>query len=474
MIPIWRKTRKKETEPEMKHRKLPAVILILTMMFAVFLPGSVCAAEEKETVRAVFDCGFGSVAVSLKKGFSFLEHDSCVADWDLALTAVTLSGQIYDDRAAEYLLGELGYDYTETKPTNDRKSEYKHPAASFGYKHLKTEDGQEANVFAVVVRGTQNNPTDLQTDFFDGALSMFRDCGNAVQEDLFSFMERAAGKSTEQLKKESNYIFLTGHSLGGATANYLSVDVGILELVNNDKGRIYTYTFSAPHTCINRWGKDPESESNAFNIRDEDDIVSHMPPYPGAAAYGKDMCFVVKDLDDAVFRKLFPDAKGGSIREAPNASNYRDAPWGHHDRGLCLVYILQNGLAAGTWEELKDAADIEETDPSGSSPENENGAVSGDSSSDSGDAQVPDVSAYGIRNGTYLSTDWFNQKITFYGTNGISISAFGITADGTYEISEGSIIVSYDFFGLKTLTWDPSFGMNGDVLYIAGTAFYKE
>ena len=83
-----------------------------------------------------------------------------------------------------------------------------------------------------------------------------------------------------------------------------------------------------------------------------------------------------------------------------------------------------------------------------------------------------DISAYGIVNGTYLSTDGFFQEFTFYGENGVILSAFGISAEGTYEISNGKIIVHYEFLGSQV--WSPTFSMSGDSIYIAGTEFVLE
>ena len=83
-----------------------------------------------------------------------------------------------------------------------------------------------------------------------------------------------------------------------------------------------------------------------------------------------------------------------------------------------------------------------------------------------------DISAYGIVNGTYLSTDGFFQEFTFYGENGVILSAFGISAEGTYEISNGKIIVNYEFLGSQV--WSPTFSMSGDSIYIAGTEFVLE
>lgn len=84
-------------------------------------------------------------------------------------------------------------------------------------------------------------------------------------------------------------------------------------------------------------------------------------------------------------------------------------------------------------------------------------------------AGYDDVSAYGIPNGTWLSTDGFYQEFTFYGENGIIMSAFGISAEGTYEIRDGRIIVTYEFLGHQV--WKPSFSMEGESIWIAGTEF---
>lgn len=109
-------------------------------------------------------------------------------------------------------------------------------------------------------------------------------------------------------------------------------------------------------------------------------------------------------------------------------------------------------------EENKDPYETENT-------ENDDGSVDGSGSNE-------DVSDFGIPNGTYRSKDAFNQAFTFYGQNGIKMSAFGISAEGTYEIKNGQIIISYDFLGPQV--WNPSFSISGSSLFIAGTEFVKE
>ena len=86
---------------------------------------------------------------------------------------------------------------------------------------------------------------------------------------------------------------------------------------------------------------------------------------------------------------------------------------------------------------------------------------------------IASVSACGDQlNGTYYSTDGFNQTFTFSGDN-ITMSAFGISASGTYEISGGNITITYSFFG-SPQTWTQSFSKDGKSIYIGGAEFRKQ
>ena len=147
---------------------------------------------------------------------------------------------------------------------------------------------------------------------------------------------------------DDNYFFFTGHSLGGAVANYLSVNKDIAEYVHSDKTRIYTYTFESPHTCINLWWMNPESESNAYNFKVDGDAATNWPPYTGSTTYGKDVWIRVSELDDSVFDALFPDAKNTTLAAATSIAGHGDI-LGLHDVCLGLVYIMQNdgGINSG-------------------------------------------------------------------------------------------------------------------------------
>ena len=283
----------------------------------------------------------GDAKVKLKKGFDFVNTNSSQINYDLALTAVTLSAQAYTNASgdhSEIILKKLGYE--STFPFHFGISNFKSPVAYFGYKQL--DKGK--NLFTVVVRGTESD-LDILTDVIDGAFSMFSESGDNVREALIKFMEEATGKSGDAIKDEENYFFFTGHSLGGAIANYLSIENTIMEYAHFDKEKIYTYTFESPHTCINLLFMNPKSMSNAFNFKVEGDVVTDLPFYMGSTTYGEDKIIKVDELSDSTYKLLFPNSIEG-IDEI-----------GLHDTCLGLIYLIDEGKINISSEESNDEYD---------------------------------------------------------------------------------------------------------------------
>ena len=75
-------------------------------------------------------------------------------------------------------------------------------------------------------------------------------------------------------------------------------------------------------------------------------------------------------------------------------------------------------------------------------------------------------------NGTYVSQGLISQSFTFNGDN-ITMSAFGINANGTYKIKENQIEITYSLFGMDN-TWTQSFSQSGKTISIGGTEFRKQ
>ncbi|MBQ1332127.1 MAG: lipase family protein [Lachnospiraceae bacterium] len=124
---------------------------------------------------------------------------------------------------------------------------------------------------------------------------------------------------------------------------------------------------------------------------------------------------------------------------------------------------------------------LQRVDPSGGQPADggQNGGTSwgDDQPADGGQSDQPDSGNGGaysgdrVPSGQYYSTDGFNQVFTFHDDGTITMSAFGISADGTYTIGNGTITIRYNFLGDQV--WSPSFSMSGNSVWIAGTEFVR-
>lgn len=75
-------------------------------------------------------------------------------------------------------------------------------------------------------------------------------------------------------------------------------------------------------------------------------------------------------------------------------------------------------------------------------------------------------------NGTYKSDGVVSQTLTFEDDK-VTMSAFGINAEGTYKIEKDKIIITYTLFGLS-YDFEKSFEKDGKSIYIDGTEFVKQ
>ena len=84
-------------------------------------------------------------------------------------------------------------------------------------------------------------------------------------------------------------------------------------------------------------------------------------------------------------------------------------------------------------------------------------------------ARVPD--------GTYVQYIYGYpvNSFTFYGDHRVSMSAFGITSDGTYVIKDGVITIKYyTNISNSVCVWSASFSMRGDSIFIDGDELIRE
>lgn len=74
--------------------------------------------------------------------------------------------------------------------------------------------------------------------------------------------------------------------------------------------------------------------------------------------------------------------------------------------------------------------------------------------------------------GTYRSEGLIAQTFTFKDDN-VTMSAFGINANGTYKIDGEKIVITYTLFG-QSYDWEQSFSRSSDTITIGGTNFIKQ
>ena len=80
------------------------------------------------------------------------------------------------------------------------------------------------------------------------------------------------------------------------------------------------------------------------------------------------------------------------------------------------------------------------------------------------------VACGGGLSGTYYSADGL-QAFTFSGDN-VTMSAFGINANGKYKIEGDKIIITYSLFGMER-NWSQPYSESDGSIYIGGTRFSK-
>ena len=75
--------------------------------------------------------------------------------------------------------------------------------------------------------------------------------------------------------------------------------------------------------------------------------------------------------------------------------------------------------------------------------------------------------------GTYRTSGSLSYTVTFEDDK-ITMSAFGVDAEGTYEISDGKITMTYTVFGITT-SWSQTFEKrDSKTIVIGGTEFIKQ
>ena len=192
------------------------------------------------------------------------------ANLNLAMAGLVLSNDVeLAGRKGEAVLRQLGFDEIRSEYyrfSTETRNEVSNPARSFGHKLLE-KDGKQYHVICAVFKGTTTVPdaiTDIKSvvdGFFEGG----RNCADSLGAYISSF---------EGANKDNTILFITGHSLGAATANV----VGRLSRAFAHDNANFVYSFASPNYETEGEWNDGKSYPNFHYYTNIDDVVPVVPP----------------------------------------------------------------------------------------------------------------------------------------------------------------------------------------------------
>ncbi len=241
----------------------------------------------------------------------------------LAIAALPLAEAAYSENRVVSMLNNYGFGNVETVFYENNTVQY--PAAALGYKKVK-KNGKQYNLFAITVRGSSSKE-DWMTNIESGiGADAFNQCANNVKSKLEKYvLDMTGGKS---LNSPENIYLITGHSLGGATANILAA-----YMFDPNNYNVYCYTYATP-LCIPV--DSPISYKNIHNILSVEDIVTKIQ-IVNSSRYGGDYWWSAdnggKDFDNCFA------AISGEENFVSYMNKGADKVRAHHALGTYLAYL---------------------------------------------------------------------------------------------------------------------------------------
>lgn len=200
-----------------------------------------------------------------------LFKDAVVEERDIGLTIAGLALSRASEKSAqlvESVLATLGFGHMRSSHYNDStllRNDVSDPARTFA--HMAVEvDGRVMHVVCAVFRGT-SSVEDILTDL-KAARDGFYDAGKNCVDALCAYM-----RGIEGLTKKSTILYLTGHSLGAATANI----VGLLTRGLVDESRKFVYTYASPNYECNGADELDGAFANYHTFTNAADVVPTVP-----------------------------------------------------------------------------------------------------------------------------------------------------------------------------------------------------
>lgn len=214
--------------------------------------------------------------VTFNWGWALFDGDPLQYSFDLAFSALILSQDAYNKTLIQDRITQLGfnncayYSISESGLSNDNFL----PPIALGSKKYTDEMNREKTVVVMAIRGTGDFAS-IVTDLSDGAFNGFVACGQYARGMLFAY----CNQNSINIDDENTSLFVVGHSLGGATAGRLAVELQDY----NIKAKTFIYTFApARYNLTTGDGEDEYTSENfpyVFNHVNSKDIIPQLPPW---------------------------------------------------------------------------------------------------------------------------------------------------------------------------------------------------
>ena len=189
---------------------------------------------------------------------------------NLAMAGLVMSNEVeFAAVRGEAVLRTLGFERIRSdhyRFSTETRNEISKPARTFGHKAVK-KDGKAFHVICAVFKGTTTLPdtiTDIKS-VIDGFQEGGRSCADSLKEYIGQF---------EDADRDNTVLFITGHSLGAATANV----VGRLSREFARDDRTFVYSFASPNYETEGEWNDEKVYPNFHYFTNRDDVVPKVPP----------------------------------------------------------------------------------------------------------------------------------------------------------------------------------------------------
>lgn len=267
---------------------------------------AVWEAKQLATVNIDFPVYNSSPTNSLKRTIAvpwsdkLFEQSATVFSHSLATTAMALSAATYDVECITRAFPDLGFANWQYFDKGNNNTNCFYIA-----KKTITLNGQERNLIAVILRGTdgalyeQEWLSNFSVPLFDG----FRDYADEVIKAVQSYITNP----------NEDRVLITGHSRGAAAANILGVEINNAGL--SKPGNTFVYTFATPNTT-----QYPVESGNIFNIVNAEDTVATVPP-----AYSKNgIIYAFHRNKSPLMKSVFSELTNG--KNMDNVMNFIGIP----------------------------------------------------------------------------------------------------------------------------------------------------